>query len=463
MNDVVTESVQRSLNRHGIERSTPLVLGFSGGRDSTVLATVLNRLEFSAVTLLYVDHGVRSKGELKRERTSVRDTAAVLGFPLVYRTIHGELTGNGRGVRTDTETRLRRGRYIAFTEELEVGGSRVLLTAHHRDDNVETLLMRIFRGHGVWESGGIPANRSLLLASGEEALILRPLLDVSSREIGEFVEENKLGWSEDSTNGSSDYRRNVVRHEILPVIEKTYPDIRRSLLRLEDQRTEIIEALETEEMPLRWDFAGTDRIRCNRGDFTSLSLPRRFLLLRKGVSALGAPVYRVTYQSVHALFDRIEKTSGNYSGYLYEEVEIQVYSDVIELKRAIVRPLHSGYLWRIEPNLHLSVDRPAGTVRSVSTEKAQVWYTLRVRGTAPVVRSVLPEDTITVDGITRSVRGIIVNSGIGKEDRDLVPLVEDDDGVVAVLGRLFGSTDRFRTEKDEEILKEIRFGLSFTH
>jgi tRNA(Ile)-lysidine synthase len=95
-----------------------------------------------------------------------------------------------------------------------------LLTAHHADDNNETVLMNFFRGTGLHGLTGIPENAGYLR---------RPLLNFSKKELIEFAKENQLQFVEDSSNQSSKYTRNFFRNEILPTISKVYPQVSENL------------------------------------------------------------------------------------------------------------------------------------------------------------------------------------------------------------------------------------------
>lgn len=95
-----------------------------------------------------------------------------------------------------------------------------LLTAHHCDDNIETVLMNFFRGTGLHGLTGIP---------GKVNYIRRPLLPFSKNELINFAKENDLGFVEDSSNLSSKYTRNFFRNEIIPAISKAYPEVNTNL------------------------------------------------------------------------------------------------------------------------------------------------------------------------------------------------------------------------------------------
>ena len=100
-----------------------------------------------------------------------------------------------------------------------------VLTAHHADDNIETLLMNFFRGTGLHGLTGIPISGP----STALAYIKRPLLSFSKKELIEFANENKLEFVEDSSNLTTKYTRNLFRHEIIPAISKVYPQVNENL------------------------------------------------------------------------------------------------------------------------------------------------------------------------------------------------------------------------------------------
>ena len=125
--------------------------------------------------------------------------------------------------KLSTQEAARNLRYRWFEEVVrsrksEVGSqdSTYLLTAHHGDDNIETVLMNFFRGTGLHGLTGIPATNKY---------IKRPLLNFSKEELLAFAKENKLEFVEDSSNQSSKYTRNFFRNEIIPAISKVYPQV----------------------------------------------------------------------------------------------------------------------------------------------------------------------------------------------------------------------------------------------
>src|SRR5205085_8945044 len=118
----------------------------------------------------------------------------------------------------------RESRYSWFKELLTSDSGpptpNYLLTAHHLDDNIETMLMNFFKGTGI--SG----MRGILPRQGH---IIRPLLFAKKQELESFAKENNLTWVEDSSNETDKYSRNYIRHQVIPLIQKIYPETENNL------------------------------------------------------------------------------------------------------------------------------------------------------------------------------------------------------------------------------------------
>ncbi|MFN2457381.1 MAG: tRNA lysidine(34) synthetase TilS [Chitinophagaceae bacterium] len=123
--------------------------------------------------------------------------------------------------KTSIQETARDLRYNWFEELRGELSANYILTAHHANDNIETVLMNFFRGTGLH---GLTGMRDL------QAYTLRPLLQFNREEIEQFAKEHKLEWVEDSSNQSNKYTRNFFRNELLPAIKKVYPQVEENLL-----------------------------------------------------------------------------------------------------------------------------------------------------------------------------------------------------------------------------------------
>ncbi len=128
------------------------------------------------------------------------------------------------------EARARAGRYEALADLCEEYGIEDLLLAHHQNDQAETVLLQLLRGAGVAGLSGMPVSKAI--QSGIRPITLwRPLLDQSRAELEAYAKEHKLKWIEDPSNQDRKYRRNAIRKDIVPKLEKIQPEAIANLAR----------------------------------------------------------------------------------------------------------------------------------------------------------------------------------------------------------------------------------------
>jgi tRNA(Ile)-lysidine synthase len=195
--------------------SGPIILAASGGRDSTVLASLCKEAGLN-FKLAHCNFQLRG-GESDRDEKFVRALGKKYGVELFVKKFDTEeFAGKNR---LSIQEAARKQRYEWFNELAEKEDATIF-TAHHRDDSIETLLMNFFRGTGLAGLTGIPERNGR---------IFRPLLSLSGEELAAYAKEKKLEWVEDSSNASSKYTRNYFRNELIPSLEKIFPEVRTNL------------------------------------------------------------------------------------------------------------------------------------------------------------------------------------------------------------------------------------------
>ncbi|MBK8190812.1 MAG: tRNA lysidine(34) synthetase TilS [Vampirovibrionales bacterium] len=223
------EIVLKNLQAEGLlrdDRQTRLVLGFSGGLDSTVLLHALGSLRAErplTLTAAYFDHGWRES--LLDELPLLHQHCARLKVPLVM------IPADRRLPRT--EAAAREARYESLLRLARDVGAHALLTAHQADDQIETLLFRLFRGSGIEGLSGIQKRLNVFQELSAPP-VLRPMLDVSREDVRRYAEQHHLQYFRDPTNSQSRYQRNMIRNEALPFLRERFPQIDDALLRLRD-------------------------------------------------------------------------------------------------------------------------------------------------------------------------------------------------------------------------------------
>ena len=273
--DAVKPVVEAALGRLCPDwRERPLLVAYSGGADSTALLLAVHELlEESGRERLraaHVNHGLhRDAGDWARH---CLDRARALGVPLACREV--EVQADGRGV----EAAARRARYEALEALMEP--EECLLTAHHQDDQWETLMLRMLRGTGIGGLAGIRERRRL-----GRGWLLRPLLDVPREDLRAWLDQRGENWIEDPSNRETGYDRSFLRNKVQPLLRGRWPGAAATAgrtARLAADTRELMRDLAEHDGR---GIARDDYIECE--GLLGLSPARRANLLRERLAALG--------------------------------------------------------------------------------------------------------------------------------------------------------------------------------
>ncbi|MBO2604358.1 tRNA lysidine(34) synthetase TilS [Shewanella algae] len=223
--DTLVLKLTALLDQIGATADNHLWLGYSGGMDSELLAYTLARFREThpktpyQVSLVHVHHGLSRNADAWAAHC--RQRAEHYGLNFVLRKVQLEL-----GPRVSIEAEARRARYQAIAELLNPGD--ILLTAHHQDDQLETLLLALKRGQGPKGLAAMGQAQHLALISRAESAPcwqLRPMLDSSRAQIEQAVESLELPYINDESNQDTQYDRNFLRAEVIPVLKQRWPSI----------------------------------------------------------------------------------------------------------------------------------------------------------------------------------------------------------------------------------------------
>lgn len=278
-----------------LRQASCIVVGFSGGVDSTVLLHLLHEagqqgILAAPVHALHVNHVMQPAAERWQEHC--RQVCADLAVP--FRAVRTAVVPVGG---ESLEESARNARYAAFASEL--GPGAVLVLAQHRDDQVETVLFRLLRGSGAAGLAGMPRSRACGAGS-----LLRPLLDASRVEVVDYAQAHGLTWIDDGSNDDQRFDRNFLRATVLPLLSGRWPGLADAVMRssrLSGEAAQLLDEL------ARIDFAaaacahpGQLRI----APLLALSAARQRNVLRYWLQglcsarSLAAPTYQVLQRIV---------------------------------------------------------------------------------------------------------------------------------------------------------------------
>lgn len=204
-----------------------IAVALSGGLDSMVLLHLAHEAAHAAGLPLFafhVHHGLSPNADAWGAHCAA--AAAALGVPFDRREVTVE-----KG-KTGVEAAARKQRYAALGEMCRAHGVDLLLTAHHLDDQAETVLLQLLRGSGPAGLSGMDAsNKARTLLGDAELVMARPLLAVARAELEAYAAERQIAWVEDESNTDPRYARNALRHQVMPVLAQAFPGFQRRIAR----------------------------------------------------------------------------------------------------------------------------------------------------------------------------------------------------------------------------------------
>lgn len=216
---------QAFCNRNALLSTDSLLVAFSGGVDSAVLLSLLQKVcqeQSICLTAFHVNHMIRGE-EAERDALFCQEFCKQRNIPFVCESVDVPAIAKIR--KAGIEETARNERYRLLTKYAAKEGFSKIATAHNATDNTETVLFHLARGMSTHGAGGIHPMRQN---------IIRPLLSFTKEEILHFAEEENIPFVTDSTNSDTNYTRNYIRHAVLPNLYKVNPEVDQAVLRFSE-------------------------------------------------------------------------------------------------------------------------------------------------------------------------------------------------------------------------------------
>lgn len=287
-----------------IEPASAVVVGVSGGADSVALLAALRELSADPgrgyrLVVAHLHHGLRSQADQEEQFV-----AALAGrWGLACESRRCDVRAEARRRRESIELAARRLRYELLLDAARQHGAGRVAVGHHADDQVETVLFRLFRGCHLRGAAGMRASRAL----GEGVVLVRPLLGLRREQVEAYCRRRGLAWCHDASNTDPAFRRNVIRHEILPLLRRFHAQVDQAVLDLaaaageaEDQLQRLGQAALIRAMIAAGDRAPAAVALDLHALHEEPALVRRYAL-RMVLEQAGVPMGAVTAGHLHTL------------------------------------------------------------------------------------------------------------------------------------------------------------------
>lgn len=415
--------------------NTPVLVGLSGGADSSCLLHILaleREKQYFPLYAAHVNHGIRTEEygyEADRDESFCRELCRSLDVELFV--AHVDVPSISKSNGGSLETVARDARYSFFSKIMNEKRIPLLATAHNADDNLETQIFNLCRGCGLTGICGIPETRDFPEADG---IIVRPILSGTKKEIVKYCKEQNITFVTDSTNLENNCTRNRIRNIVIPELNSLFTSPQRSAMRLSRAAREDLDFIQTEAERF---LSENNRITVEKLLFLHPSVAKRIIALafeEKGGTAL---------EETHlAAIMELASSRKNGSIYLPSGFRAIFEDGYLRFDNNLPAPQKNDY--RIKLNLGVNVipDTPFTVIISENTKIEAVFEDdTELFAQAELFLSSKTElfaknrhegDVILSNGMHKKVKKLLCDHKVPVSLRDLLPLICTEDSIVYV-------------------------------
>ena len=423
--------------KKNIKNDEPIVVGVSTGIDSMVLLDILQKLT-NKIIVAHVNHGRREQS--KTEEVYISNYCHEHNLELrIKRFINSDFE-NGNFQET-----ARQYRYDFFKDVADEFNSKYLCLAHHLNDDIETMIMRIIRGSSLRGYGGINE-----IQEYKSMIVLRPLLKIKKEDIIKYANEFHIKYFDDESNDDDAYTRNQIRHHIIPELKNINEQF---YLQFQEFKDNIISSADTIQS-LRDEFIdskvvkGKESVEFKRTDFNKLTPYLQVEVLFELVKS-----YKFSKANINELIKLINSRNQNqriiYKGLTfikeYNDISIQFF----EKEKQDIHIVIDGIgVYPINEKYHIEVSKK---LDNKDANLMKLWYN---SSKLPIVaRTRMPGDKIVFDYGTKKVKKILIDAKVGITTRDEVIILEKDGEILSVMG--YAKSSKLK-DKEHNIIIELK-------
>ncbi len=455
-----------------LERGDKVLIALSGGKDSVCLTDILSRISSRygiTVAACHLNHMIRGEEAFRDEEFS-RKLCEEYRMEFFFKRV--DVPEKAQNEKKSIEEAARDARYEFFAELSVRHGFNKIATAHTLSDQCETVLFNIIRGKGLISVSGIPAVRELDALSDDGVKLIRPIISLTTEEVMEYVRIHSLSYVTDSTNSDTVYARNLIRHEIIPLMKKMNPSFEKSVRELSSEAKNYHELIKDE-----CDSFFEDNIDRSGGSFSPLApavflaqdkkrravlyeyifrmLPKEkkasltrerfeaicdylFTIHEKNVSHVGKEI--ALGNGLVCVFEKdsfgfIEKEhSSRKKNRASSELSCDGAADNDGKEEFI--PIRFGENYICFSDCIIKVERCTEAIKAESLNKKNmtIYVDADTADNGLYARMRRSGDKVIYGGMSHSVKNILAEAGFPSHKRDSVPVICDKEGIVWVPG-----------------------------
>lgn len=458
---MIFEKVLGTINKYNlIEDGDKIVLGLSGGPDSVCLLHILYRLKEKMnieVYAAHLNHQIRGL-EAQKDALYISQICEDLGITSFVKAINVPEYCKEQGVSLEEGARTLR--YEMFEEIKQKTKSNKIAIGHNRNDQAETVLMRIMRGTGLQGLRGIEYIR--------DNKIIRPILDIERSEIEAYCEKYELNPRIDKTNLESIYTRNKIRLELIPYMKDNFnPNVIESIVRMTNSLksdSDYID-LEAERSFKAVSTLKEDSVEISLPKYSNLHNAIKVRILRSAIKHIIGDTNFVDQKHIEDIIElecesKLNKMLNLPRGifaYRRKNIIILTTKEIVSEEIDFCYNIPSnGFIKIKELNLVLetqkmSIDR----YKSIKLDKTSKGFDFdKIKG-GIVVRSRKQGDKIKLAGGSKKVKDLFIDLKIPREDRCKVPVITDDEGILCVGD--YKTSENYKIDSETKEVLKISF------
>lgn len=412
------------------QKTDKIALGLSGGVDSIALFHLLvtkYKESYKELVAFHINHGLREQSYEEAEFVE----NFVKNYNVKFYKKELNMKDLVRDSHTSEEMLARKLRYEAFEEMSSLEGGVKLITAHHKNDQVENILMRLLSGRSM--DYNLMIEEKTTIGSLE---VYRPLLNILKADLEQYAEKNDLKYYIDSTNFDTDYTRNNIRHNIIPLLNDVNAASFDNLINFSSYYQNINTELKHKVLEAKNDYMISqedDKVELDKKKLLKNTKEEIYFLLRD-ILANNFGIFDVKQRALFTIIEDLKNRNNNksydlknnlkiiseYNSIYIHKIEKKCYNDKIEL---IIDEVDINKVYTFHQSNFLITTTNSSSEVGFNKEDLPLIVTTKRDG-----------DRIQRGKVSKKLSRLFIDEKIPKELRDKLPVIRNKDGVLGVLG-----------------------------